>query len=487
MENEAKKTTAAEAAGSAFDCLYRGDPRVCVLLGKQPPPGTGNIRRSVFAYPLYADGKYLLFHTLTRELLEMDPKDIALFADDRPQPASILRDEPAKSLYEHHFLVPENAEESRTYLELKDILVVKEELPKGITHYVILPTTTCNARCFYCFEQGMKYRKMDRETVDGTVAFIKSHKPQDDQKIHIHWFGGEPMCAPENIDRICDGLAEAGIGFTAEMTSNGSLFTEENAKKAAEKWQVGRIQITLDGMAEEYAKRKNYAETVKDPFGTVVRNIHLLLAAGIRVAVRLNADENNLGEIYRTVDFLKGEFTQEEKEKLRVYAHSLFAQSADGLDACPAGAGTDALEKRVLEINDYICRSGLAAKDLGALFTLKSHYCMVTAPECNVLIDAAGKLFACDAMPEDMRTGDVKTGIDPEAWNRVAAPDEIRKECEGCVFLPQCTEFSRCPNRPAYDECRRQEARRTDSDLLFARAVIRQKMKEKEEQEHVPD
>ena len=122
-------------------------------------------------------------------------------------------------------------------------------------------------------------------------------------------------------------------------------------------------------------------------------------------------------------------------------------------------------------------REGLISKDLGELFSLKSHYCMVTAPECNVLIDSTGKLFACDAMPENMRYGDVKTGIDPEKWRKVASICDIREECRECVFLPQCTEFDRCPNRLTYDNCYKQEKRKIESDLRFAYAVAIQNMK----------
>ena len=85
-----------------------------------------------------------------------------------------------------------------------------------------------------------------------------------------------------------------------------------------------------------------------------------------------------------------------------------------------------------------------------------------------MLIDSCGTLFACDAMPESMRYGDVKTGIDPEAWKRVSEPCGIRPECAGCVFIPQCTEFDRCPNRMAYDDCYRQEKRNLENELRFA-------------------
>ena len=464
-----------------IDCLCAGDPRVNALLGRQKAPAEGErIRRSCFAYSLYMQGRYLLFNTLTRQLLALPPQYIDFFADDRLFPASILAGEVPAKLYESYFLVPEHAPESQTYLDLKDVLVLKEELPRGITHYVILPTTTCNARCFYCFEQGMQYRKMSTETVEDTLRFIISHKPLDAKKIHIHWFGGEPMCAADNIDRICDGLTRAGIDYDAEMTSNGSLFTEASAKRAANAWKVSRIQITLDGMAEEYARRKHYTDAIKDPFGTVIRNVHLLIAEGISVSIRLNADENNLGELFRVVDFLRNEFSPEERQKIRVYAHSLFSQSGEGLDVCPAGTGTDALEARVLELNDYILRRELTGRDLNDLFMLKSHFCMTTAPECNVLIDAAGRLFACDAMTECMRYGDVVSGIDSQAWNRVSAPCAVREECRRCMFLPQCTEFDRCPNRMAYGDCFRQEKRKLDDELRFAYFVIRERTQQED-------
>ena len=457
------------------ECLFPGDARAITLLGKQKRSKKGeSIRKSYFVFSLYLKGMYILFHTLTRQVLLIQPEFIEYFADDRLFPVSVMEQEMLAKLYENHFLVPETENESQTYLELKDLLVLKEELPRSITQYVILPTSACNARCFYCFEQGMTYQKMSSETVEDTLRFILDHKPKDNRKIHIHWFGGEPMCAWDNIDRICPGLLDAGVEFSAEMTSNGSLFTEETARKAAEQWKISEIQITLDGMAEEYAKRKQYVSMEK-PFETVIRNIHLLIAAGIKVSIRLNVDEKNLGEIYRTIDYLKKEFTEDERKQLHVYAHSLFSQSGEGLDSCPVEGGSGVLEEHVLNINDYIYRQGLTIRDLNNLFTLKTHFCMVTAPECNVVIDAAGRLFACEAMTGDMQYGNVKSGIEPDAWNRVTAPCSVRSECSKCVFLPQCTEFDRCPNRMSFDTCYHHEKRRLEQDLRLLYAIYKER------------
>ena len=470
------------------ECLYPGDARVVTLLGKQKLSKEEHIRKSYFVFSMYIEGRYLLFHTMTRQVLLMPPEFIDFFTDGQLFSASVLEEDVPAKLYESHFLVPENEQESQTYLELKDLLVLKEELPCSIIQYVILPTTACNARCFYCFEQGMKYQKMSSETVEDTLHFILNHRPKDNKRIHIHWFGGEPMCASENIDRICSGLLKEGIDFSAEMTSNGSLFTEELTRKAAEKWKISEIQITLDGMAEEYAKRKRYISMEK-PFETVIRNIHLLIAAGIKITVRLNVDEKNLGEIYRTVDYLKQEFSKEEQRKMHVYAHSLFGQPGEESCCCPIEAGSSALEEYVLNINDYIYRQGLMVRDLGNLFTLKSQYCMVTAPECNVVIDSVGRLFACEAMTGDMQYGDVKTGFDRDAWNRVTAPCSIRSECERCVFLPQCTEFDRCPNHPVYDDCYMQEKHKLEQDLRFLYVAYKEQVEKErqgqESQEHM--
>lgn len=112
------------------ECLYPGDPRACMLLGAQKKPAEDKkIRRSCFVHVLYIKGQYLLFHTLTRKILLLELKYIDYFADDRLFPSSVLEEELPAKLYSDHFLVPEDEQESRTYLELKDILVLKEELP----------------------------------------------------------------------------------------------------------------------------------------------------------------------------------------------------------------------------------------------------------------------------------------------------------------------------------------------------------------------
>ena len=102
-------------ASAMPECICRGDPRVRVLMGKQRRPSESErVRKSMFVYSLYVEGKYLLFHTLTRQLLVMPPQYIDYFTDGRLFPLPVLEQELPAKLYEEYFLVPEHSPESQT-------------------------------------------------------------------------------------------------------------------------------------------------------------------------------------------------------------------------------------------------------------------------------------------------------------------------------------------------------------------------------------
>ena len=126
-----------------MECLHPGDPRVCVLLGKQPIIAGGKqICWSNFVYRMDLEGQTLLFHTLTRKLYLIHDSAFMMhhyFDDTVSLPlysVAVLDDKHMKRLYEDYFLVPEGTDESRLYLQVKNILVIKEELPKGITTFI---------------------------------------------------------------------------------------------------------------------------------------------------------------------------------------------------------------------------------------------------------------------------------------------------------------------------------------------------------------
>lgn len=116
---------------------------------------------------------------------------------------------------------------------------------KGLASYVILPTTGCNARCVYCYEEGYAVKTMTSETADRLVDFICETRYDDTVK--LRWFGGEPLANAKIISYICKGLQERGVPYKSSMVTNASLLTKELAHEAKELWHLERVQVSLDG------------------------------------------------------------------------------------------------------------------------------------------------------------------------------------------------------------------------------------------------
>ena len=165
-----------------------------------------------------------------------------------------------------------------------------------------MPTLACNARCVYCYEAGMDPVTMSPETIQQTIQFIRYN--HDGKPVHLRWFGGEPLLRPEIIDQICIGLKQAGIDYKSAMTSNASLITSEIVKKMTGLWKLRKIQVSMDGSEQEYIRRKQYP-VYHDEYYTVVRNINLLVKAGIRVSIRCNVDEDHCDSLPAFGDDLK--------------------------------------------------------------------------------------------------------------------------------------------------------------------------------------
>ena len=484
-----------------------------VLLGKQELPAgaqTGLLRASVFAFPLYQEGHLYLFNTLTRRLVEVPPFCAQWFFPGQRVAAGELPEDAAaddrgkllRELTEEWYLVPEDTCESDLYLEIRDVMRLKEEVPDGLDHAVILPTSACNARCFYCFEQGLEWRHMDEKTLEALIEYLLHHLSED-RKIHLSWFGGEPLMAADHIDRICERLDQEQVKYTSDMITNGSLLNEEMIHRAEERWHCHDIQITLDGCREEYERRKQYITAVKDPFQTVIRNMHTLVSSGTDVVmkVRLNLDADNIADLYHCVDYLSETFTVQEKEKMEVYVHELFGQIC-GDGSCgnlapsslssavdPIGPGNaSAIEEPSIELltqvehlNDYIRRvfkkesvkeTEVSEKQPGfirplpEIFRFKTTFCMADRAQNNVVIDSLGRLYTCEGMPQTLCYGTVFDGITrPQVWT--AASDEMQMDprCMQCVYLPLCTNFMLCPNRFPDGLCRWQQEYQLKKEL----------------------
>jgi len=169
------------------------------------------------------DDGMLLLNTVTGEMVLLSEAEMRMLSKTVIPYSPALND-----LIIHHFLVPENSDDLNSVTQLRKLLG-RIHAKGGITSYSILPTTTCNAKCFYCFESNYPRHTMTEETANKVADFIEANCGTD-KSVQISWFGGEPTVASERITQICNRLREKGINYKSSMYSNGYLLTSEIVK-----------------------------------------------------------------------------------------------------------------------------------------------------------------------------------------------------------------------------------------------------------------
>ena len=381
----------------------------------------------------------LLLNTVTGEMVLLSEYEAGLLSE-LPGRVSEWADE----LIKHRFLVPVGFDETKSVNQLRAILR-KMAIDDNITGYSILPTTGCNARCFYCFESSYPKVSMPQEMVKDVVEYIAAN--HGGKAIWINWFGGEPMVGYTRISEICDLLTEKKIEFRSSMISNGSLFTKELAYIASEKWHLKRIQITLDGSEKVYNKTKAYVGLSGNPYYRVLENIGYLLEMGIRVNVRLNMDFHNSEDIPKVVDELADRYGG--RDNFYVYVHELFEDEG----FAPVHHTREerrVIEARRAELETYIiereCQCGSVSKrGAGDLPSLHPVFCMADNPE-SVLINPLGALGKCEHHIFKHLIGDIHNsgnGINRTDVDYWLNPDMLNI-CKGCELYPSCSIPATC-------------------------------------------
>lgn len=186
----------------------------------------------------------------------------------------------------------------------RDVDEYKFITQKDYQYITIFTTTACNARCKYCFEQGIKTSVLNPELCNKAVDVLLKNLPS--KHIHIQWFGGEPLLNIKAIELLSKEIKlfckENNKLYTSSIITNGSLITHDIADKMKNDWNINHIQITLDGTEKKYNKTKRYCDS--SDFKKVIRNIFLLLKFDLNVSIRVNFDKSNIIDSIKLIKYL---------------------------------------------------------------------------------------------------------------------------------------------------------------------------------------
>lgn len=408
----------------------------------------------------------LLHNVVTRHLVLLSETE-ATFIDGLPAKPS----ESVQTLIANHFLVPIDYDEYKAINQLRAIFK-RRYTGDAINHYIILPTTYCNARCFYCYESGFPHVHMTEETGRKLINYIEEHHQGKD--ILLSWFGGEPLVGIKRIDQITQGLKDRGITFSSKMISNGYLFNEEIVERSVDQWKLNHIQITLDGTEEVYNKVKAYSDVSGNPFEQVLRNIDLLSDKGVFVTIRLNLDFYNKDNIRLLIEELGERFSG--NEHVTVYLNMLF--NNEGFD--PISRTQDETSVLVEIIEEYSKRLRelkIGGHDRSGIPVLEFSQCMADNPHA-VEVQPDGSFCRCEHESILDSYGSIDRGVFDEQklkkWNETIERSDY---CPECCFYPACYKLRNCmdSDTPCFDSFRLRFQKRQEERLY---SVYLNKMEE---------
>lgn len=440
-----------------MEIIKKGDKKVIGIISKKNISDDVLYRASGFVYPYAENGVYLLRNTLTGQVARLSENEWMAFEQltKKTVEFSFITENGLEELARLRFIVENDYSEVVQYKQVIDILNMMARKKPGLKTYTILPTTGCNARCIYCYEQGIKTVTMTKETADRLIEYIcETHC---DDEIKLSWFGGEPLLGHETISYICRALRDRGVPFRSEMVTNATLTTKEMVHTAKALWNLKKMQISLDGMPEDYEKKKNYYLPEKHNHEVVIKAIHYFADEGIEIQFRVNFDRENISRMKNYLDFLKAEFG--EYENISVYLGLLIQEKHS--DKCVE------LYREMFELQKYMRQIGLrqGSKEKQKL-RIRMNYCMADSMDSSIIIDPQGNFYHCEHLPENLSWGNIFDGCkDTELFERLKTTAEIDEKCKSCAFLPYCTPFYKqgCPGW--FDHCDKYMAMKTEYSL----------------------
>lgn len=306
----------------------------------------------------------------------------------------------------------------------------------------IVPTYTCNLACPYCYEEGRNSsgKIMDRATQDKIIEFAKlAYHAQPYNRIEVQWYGGEPMLAPDAVERISVGLMsfceEHGLGYNANMISNATRIGSEEAAML-KRCFVSDVIVTVDGPESEHNKRRP-ARDGSNSYEAVLNGIGSLIRECINVIAMMNADKVNDPYYDQLNEQLRTRFgIGVTRMKLNDY-YGTFGQ---GTFCEPGFSLMDHPEFTRLQC-DRFCEEGRHPEEFAARMRPIPLFCKGQA-ERYYCIDAMGDVYKCDGhmgrtdhvlfnLDDALKSGHLPTDLAPLYPFNDAA-------CKACSLLPLC-------------------------------------------------
>jgi radical SAM protein with 4Fe4S-binding SPASM domain len=190
-----------------------------------------------------------------------------------------------ESLIEKNILTTEQFFLSENYFNKNNV----------INNFILGLTNKCNLRCSSCYNSYTQ--SLDNEiNISELTNLIDDILPFLTYGFSIS--GGEPFCRKTELFYILDYITSKNLGTKIGIVSNGTLITEEDAKKLSLIPNL-TVQISLDGITKEAHEFNRGPNT----FDKVINTIKLLRKYNVNVLLGVLLTEKSIHQVKDVLDF----------------------------------------------------------------------------------------------------------------------------------------------------------------------------------------
>lgn len=379
------------------------------------------------------DDTFVLYTTRTGGMTCFDAEEYAIVERALAEGTSHNPDIDEMLIKQGHLVADGFDEKASVYLKRKIGIEDRNRLD-----LVLLPTLDCNFRCIYCYEDHRK-EYMSKDTASKILKFLENEMPSA-KLVLLHWFGGEPLLAPEIVNYITTRAYQianqAGVKLVAQMTTNGYCLTGDLLEELIDAGILD-YQITIDGNKGSHNKMRvglNNTET----YDVIIANcLNLLKYPEANLTLRINFNHKNIQEVADVLDV----FPPETRKRIRLVLEPIFGNKAvsatENLEPTLISAFLDNIYAKSVEMG-----YGSSAADVNFI-PEKLVYCYAER-ERQFIISPKGDVFKCAVMDykQESRLGEI-TNAGTIDWNDayknwMAQGETFEPVCQKCIYLPLC-------------------------------------------------
>lgn len=324
---------------------------------------------------------------------------------------------------------------------------MNDKLKKNINKFFILQlhiTGRCNQRCKHCYHTEYVNETL---TFDNIKEIIKQYIDLLDNynenleypyKGHINITGGEPLMRKDFM-KIIQFMYANRNKFTFHILSNGSLITDEIARKLGNSG-VNYVQLSIDGDFENHNSIRGEGNLER-----TLKAIDILIRNGVNTAVSFTAGAKN----YK--DFTKvAEYCSEHAVSVLWADRVVPFGSADSSQCLSPEQCMEFFRMMKDEKDEQIKKGSSLNIEMGrSLQFIVSkelpYHC--NAGDSQIVVDENGNIMPCRRLP--IICGNVLKDNLSDVFYKSSIMQDLRKkkipkECGSCRFNRTCNGGARC-------------------------------------------